>query len=728
MAHTLKTEVKILHLARGRRSSHAPSARIVEPTTGIAPARGKGNLYILVEIEGDDLSRAGSLYRQLLNIIQETYYNSGGDVIAALTEALQAAHLLLQHYNRDAGTDFTAGVTCLAVTSQEIISAQAGPTILAVRSEKGLQWFSPLNDEDYIALGERGEPPAVEVGRVAGHPGVVIVAMHSVWANYLEVPLMLAATDVPRARAVADQMAGIGIDATEELTALVVTLTESAIRGADVAISPESLPKEAEAATPSDAIPAAPGEWADEWEDEVVWDHIYEKPTVGEEKKAAAKGLGLGALIGWGKRTPKPRISKKPARPTKGKAAVKKPRRLPYVLGIILILILGVVLVTAGMWRYQEQQRVKMFGKYLNAAQVQLDAAKQAPDIEQARRLLQFSQEQLNQAEQFFPDHPEIRKFRAEILAYQAEINKVMALMAGFDLPLISFTDPAANPSNVFVNGLSVYVLDTGRNVFERYLLDDATSDRLATNTDNPRQLLRSGDAVEGRTVGQLAESVWAPTEGNRTASGPLVMDHSIQLFGINEGLGPVNVGLAENPSLQFVNGMYFYNGNIYLLDSVGEQLWRYRPSGANYANPPEPYFPPETTVDLKSVIDVGIDGYVWLLYPNGSMLKFLSGVQEPFALEQVDPPLTQAVALWMDRADAPIGRIYIADAATNRVLVFDKEGRLLAQLTPVEHPDALKGLKDIYVDEITNTLYLLTKTALYQSPLPALPSAEAAQ
>jgi hypothetical protein len=75
-----------------------------------------------------------------------------------------------------------------------------------------------------------------------------------------------------------------------------------------------------------------------------------------------------------------------------------------------------------------------------------------------------------------------------------------------------------------------------------------------------------------------------------------------------------------------------------------------------------------------------------------------------------------------------PAGRILIADAATNRVLVFDKEGKLLAQLTPLEHPDALKDLKDIYVDEMTNTLYLLTKTALYQSPLPTIRSAEGAQ
>jgi hypothetical protein len=550
--------------------------------------------------------------------------------------------------------------------------------------------------------------------------------MHSAWANYLEVPLMMEATAVARARAVADQMAGIGIDATEDLTALVVTLTEAGAAGKGVVISPDTLPAEAEAATPSADIPLAPEEWGDEIEPS--WEDIYDSPVSGTEKKKAARGLGLGALIGWGKRTPKPSISKKPAQPAPRKAKVKKPRRLPFILGIILILIIGVAAVTAGMWYYQGQQRVKMFEKFISGAQVQLDAAKDTQDIEQARRLIQFSQEQLNQAAQFFPDHPEVRKLRGEIMSLQSEINKVVGLMAGFDLPLITFSDPASNPTRVFTNGLSVYVLDTGRGVFERYQLDDATSDRLATNVENPRLLLKSGDVVEGRTVGQLSQAVWAPTEGNRTATGPLIMDHSTQLFGINEGLGPVNVALAENNDLQFVNGMYFYSGNLYLQDSVGNQFWRYRPSGANYVNPPEPYFPPDTTVDLKSVIDIGIDGDVWLLYPNGSMLKFRSGLQEPFALEQVDPPLTQAVALWVNQADMPAGRILIADAATNRVLVFDKEGKLLAQLTPLEHPDALKDLKDIFVDEMTNTLYLLTKTALYQSPLPTIRTGEEVQ
>ena len=712
MAKTLKTEVKIVHLQHGRRSSHAPTVRIIEPTTGVAPARGKGNLYILLEVSGTRAAHTGSLYRQLLNSIKDTYYEADGDIISALTEALQSAHMLLRSYNRDGGTDFTAGVTCLVVTSQEIVLAQAGPTILAVSSDEGLQWFSPLNNEDYGALGE-DDPPAVEIEQVAGHPGVVIVAMNSAWANYLEVPLMMEATAVPRARAVADQIAGIGIDAEEELSALIITLNE-ATKGDKREISPEKLPQEAEPAHASEEIPPSPDAWPDEAEDESDWEDFYETPDSApaapkheaKESKSLLSGLG------------KPQISKKKAKP---KAKVKKPRRLPFILGIILLLILGVAAVTSGMWYYQSRQRVKMFEKYLNGAQVQLDAARKTQDVEQARRLVQFSQEQLNQASQFFPDHPEIQKMRAEIVRYQGEINKVVGLMAGFDLPLITFADPASNPGDIFVNGLSVYVQDSGRGVFERYQLDDATSDRLATNVENPSVLLRTGEVVENRTVGQLSHAVWAPTAGNRTATGPLIMDHSLQLFSINAGLGPVNVGMADNPELKFVSGMYFYNGNLYLQDSVANQLWRYRPSGANYMNPAEKYFPDGTTVDLKSVIDIGIDGDVWLLYPNGSMLRFLSGNQEPFALEQVDPPLTQAVALWINQADMPAGRIYIADAATNRVLVFDKSGKLLAQLTPLEHPDALKNLKDIYVDEMTNTLYLLTKTALYQSPLPTI-------
>lgn len=716
MAHTLKTEARIIHLLNGSRQSHAPTIRVIEPTSGIAPAQGKGNLYILVEVTGEDTARLGKLHRELLNSIQEVYYASRSDVVSALTEALQEAHLFIRRYNQKHQTDFSGGATCLAVTSREIISAQAGPTILAVRSKKGLQWFSPLNNDDYVALGE-GDAPSVEIGRVPGHPGIVIVSMNSSWANYLEVALMQEATDVARARAVADQMAGIGIDADEELSALVVTLTSAAPKGKRIPISSDTLPEKAAVARPSDNIPAAPPVgWSDldvgEEGDGMAWETVYEAP-----EKAGEKGRPLAGLR---KRFARPVFSKTESK-SSSRQKVANPRRLPYILGIIFFLIIAIAAITGGMWYYQTQQRTRQFEEYLSSAQEQMDLAHKATDVNQARSYMQFAQQQLDQASTFNPEDPRIVKLRADILAYQSEINKVVGMMAGFDLPLISFTDPASNPTAVFVSGLSVYILDAGRGVFERYQLDDATSDRLASTGENPTELLKTGDKVESRVVGQLAYAIWAPTEGNRTATGPLVMDHSKQLFGINEGLGPVNIALADNPGLQFVSGMYPYGGNIYLLDSISSQIWRYRPTGSNYTAAPEPYFPAGTTVNLKSAIDVGIDGDIWLLYPSGSMLRFRSGQQQAFALETVSPPLSQAVAVWVNRLEHPDGRIYVADAATNRVVIFDKSGKMLAQLVPVEHPGALKDLRDIFVDEMTNTIYLLTKTALYQAPLPAI-------
>ena len=692
MTTSLTTEVQILHLKLGRRAPFAPSSRVVEPETGIAPEDGKGNLYILLELFGEEPKVLPRLYREVLNLIQETFYAVGGDGVAAITEAIQAAHAHLTTFNQEHEEQVEGGVTCLVVTSREVISAQAGPTILAVRSRAGLQWFSPLNHEDYVALGE-DDILSVEIGRVKAHPGVVIVAMTSNWANYLEVPLMMAATDVPRAEAVADQMAGIGIDATEELTALIVTLEDPA-RAA--------------------ALPAS-----DDLLDEagMDWEQVYDMPDAG---KKARRGFSLGAVFGLGKKTPRPKV--KTVSPARAKGAQKKPSRLPFVLGLIAFIILAVAAVTAGMWYYQNLQRQRLIAKFIEGAQIQFDQAQQLQDTELIRQSLTYARQQLDQARKISPDLPEIAQLEAQIRAFEAQINRVVGLVAGLDNPLVVFAGDS-NPDTVFVNGLSVYVLDTGRNVFERYQLDDATGDRLDPDVENPKPLLRAGETVEGRSVGQLAHAVWAPSAGNRTVTGPLIMDQGIQLFGISEGLGPVNVPLANNEALQFVNGLYFYNGNIYLLDSVGGQLWRYRPSGANYMNDPEPYFPNETAVDLRSVIDVGIDGFVWLLYPNGSMLKFLSGVQEPFALEPIDPPLTQAVALWVNLAEGDLGRIFIADAATNRVVIFDKNGRLLAQLTPPDNSDALRDLTDIYVDELTNTIYLLTKTRLYQAPIPNLES-----
>ena len=704
MSQALQTDISILSLAYGRRESHTPTARAIEPAQGIAPAAGKGNLYILVELDGESRGNV-RLYRELLAAIQETYYHSNEDITGALTAALRAAHAHLQKHNQVHQTSYTGGATCLVATGSEIISAQAGPTILAVRSGAGLQWFSPLNDENYVPLGDEDQP-SIEIGRVAGHPGVVILAMNSAWANYLEVALVLEATTAPRAQAVVDQMAGIGINAQEELTILVVTLGE------------EPKPSEQQTSTPAASATAVAAKPSRESEEEAYWDTPKQEPQKSQQKTSATKAAP-GAMVGLGARFRRPKASPKAAsKPAKKKR--KAVRRIPFVLAIVFILAIAVAAIAAGTWYYQGQQRIQYFNQYMDGSRVQLQAALSTTDENQARRYLVAVEEQLNQAEYFAPEHPDIITLRNELAEATTRINHVQPLLSGFDQPLITFTDPDRNPHDILVHGLNVYVLDTGRDVFERYQLDDATGDRLAGD-GTPELLLQSGVTVGGRRTGELAEAVWAPAVGNRTSSGPLVLDRSNQLFEISDALGPVNITLAENDSLGFTKDMNYYMGNLYLMDTTSSQLWRYRPSGESYNVTPEPYFPENANINLNNVIDSTIDGAVWLLHPNGTILKYFSGIQESFALDIVNPPLSDAVAVWANDVEAPGGYLYVADADSNRILVFDKQGKLLQQLTPVDHPGALKDLQDIYVDEVSNYLYALTKSGVYQVSLPPL-------
>ncbi|RME85223.1 MAG: hypothetical protein D6775_03375 [Caldilineae bacterium] len=724
MSKSLQTDISIVSLNQGRRSNYTPTVRVIEPAQGIAPAEGKGNLYILLEVDGSGPGLA-RLYRDLLGVLQETYYKTGADTKTGLTAAIRAAHAYLQQYNQHHRTSFTAGVTCLVATGSEIISAQAGPTILAVRSKAGLQWFSPLNDENYIPLGDEAAP-SVEIGQVANHPGAIIVVMNSAWANYLEVPLMLEATAVPRARAVADQMAGIGINAREELNVLVVTLSEdetSQATASQVSTPTErSRPAATVAPSPSATVPAAPA--VAEPEQEEVWEEAPEaeapSPAVPAPRRAGGRS-SVGSLVG---RVRLPRLRVRRRADVTQPRPKRPPRRIPYVLGIVTLMALAVAVLTAGMWYLQGRQNAAYFEQFMKGATIQYEAGLAASDANQARQYFLAAEEQLDQAAQFAPDHPDITRLRNQIAEARARVNLVKPLLAGFDQPLIPFDPDASEPVAVLVNGLSIYILDTQRGVFERYQLDASTGDRLADD-GGPELLLQTGVTVGGRRVGELAHAVWAPAMGNRTITGPLLLDRGNQLFSVTEGLGPTNVDLAPNEDLGFVAHMEFYAGNIYLLDSGNSQLWRYRPNGEDYSIEPEPYFPPEASVNLSNVIDIAIDGAVWLLHPNGTVLRYFAGIQEAFALDVVDPPFSEAVAIWANEAESFGGRLYVADAASNRILVFDKSGALLAQLMPVDHPSVLNDLRDLYIDEVSNWIYALTDHGLYQAPLPPIADEE---
>jgi hypothetical protein len=149
--------------------------------------------------------------------------------------------------------------------------------------------------------------------------------------------------------------------------------------------------------------------------------------------------------------------------------------------------------------------------------------------------------------------------------------------------------------------------------------------------------------------------------------------------------------------------------------DEQADQIYRLSPSATGYGAP-EPWFAPETQVELAGVKEMLIDSDIWLLLENGNVMRYRTGQQVPFSLENIAGLAGEVVDMALEQADS--GNLYLADESQERVLVFDKNGNYIKQFQAAEN-DVLRGLRGLYLDEATGTVFFLTQTSLYQQTLP---------
>lgn len=121
------------------------------------------------------------------------------------------------------------------------------------------------------------------------------------------------------------------------------------------------------------------------------------------------------------------------------------------------------------------------------------------------------------------------------------------------------------------------------------------------------------------------------------------------------------------------VQGVATYMDNLYVAAQGREQVFKYIGLGngnlggaTNYMSDP---------VSYSQIVDIAIDGYVYLLHENGTVEKFLSGRRTDFSLHGVLPPIHQAKQL-ITYVDAE--HVYML--ADNSVLVFTTDGAYVAR------------------------------------------------
>lgn len=167
---------------------------------------------------------------------------------------------------------------------------------------------------------------------------------------------------------------------------------------------------------------------------------------------------------------------------------------------------------------------------------------------------------------------------------------------------------------------------------------------------------------------------------------------------------------LATQPRASSTTDLVLYAGRAYALDGQNGQIWRAQSSGSGFGS--ESAYVKASNSPLTGAVGLAIDSNIYVLMPDGTVARFLSGGQEGFSFAAINPPLRAASGIWTN-ADAT--KIAVTDPAGKRVVIFNKDGTLKAQLTSGE----FTGPRDVDGDEANKRLLVIDGTKLLLVPMP---------
>jgi hypothetical protein len=393
-----------------------------------------------------------------------------------------------------------------------------------------------------------------------------------------------------------------------------------------------------------------------------------------------------------------------PAPATGGRA------RLIVAIAIIIALLIPVSM-GAWTWRMNELGRTEAQKLIELAASKTIDAgdALDRGDRRAALNFLSEGEDLLDRAEELVGPSTPMNDLRAEMRRLEMDGAEVQPLYQ-LTQPLVSFPS-GAGATSVLVRDQDIYVLDKGRGQVDRYRMDESLEN---VPDPTPVTVLRTGEVIDGATVGALVDMAWLPiVPGYDDRATLIALDENNQFFRYDprvEGASRLVPGAAA--TLQAVKQLEVFQGRLYLADTSLEQVLRY--GAGQYSGDPSPWFSQATNLDEMESMQ--IDGDIWMLVKNGQVLRYNQGRQLPYALDSSVGLVREAVDFFVGDGTNPF--IYVVDGAGERIWVYDKENGEYVKQFAAPEGDPLRGLTSLYIEGV-NSMYLLTQTALYKHPFP---------
>jgi hypothetical protein len=171
------------------------------------------------------------------------------------------------------------------------------------------------------------------------------------------------------------------------------------------------------------------------------------------------------------------------------------------------------------------------------------------------------------------------------------------------------------------------------------------------------------------------------------------------------------------------------FAGNLYLWDSENRQLMKY--TSGQYGDLPTEWIVDRGAASLDQVIGIQIDGNIYLLRNDGSVVVFSGGVyQRTLPVPSLALPVQTITRFYVtpdivDEATGTVlkaGSIFLLDTLNERVIQIAKaDGAVIQQLVARE-PGQFNRLMDLQVDAARNQIFLANGDEVLRAQLPEPP------
>ena len=655
----------------GGRLRSFPRRRLDEPDV---------DLYLLAEPAG---AKGEDLGAQALEAIGRLFLQDRLSITGGFVRAVRSTHQTLLEWNRRSvpREQVSIGLTGIVLCGSTVYLAQAGPSLVYLRTNERLKQLNPPDRFNNPPLGEGHVDPALRRFDLA--PGDLLVAAS------------VSLEDVMDPTTLDGILARGSEEALPELYLMTRDLPNFALFAVTCFDRPgeEEAPSEPEAPIMVQTRPepeprtrtpllAAP----DDVEVETPAPALITPPPIDISRPIVKLRDHPGSRGDYARTTGPPR---------RFNLSLGQPRLVLVAAAAVLVLLVGAFAVP-DLIRENRQEKLALL---VDQSSLQLTAALAQEDPGQRRALLDDSRRLSTEALRIDSAHPIAATLHEQASAALATLDAV------FDLgPMTAVTTLGrqitgeVSIESVAITGNTAYLLDGRGGRIIAVSLNAATP---------PTVVFQQGDTYGGTPAKAPDYMTW---EGTPQTGRLLVLDIERKLFELRPGSLPAFLPLRKTATWTSVAGIATYDGNLYVLDPTGNQVHRYLPALTGFDSEPSPALGGQLRLQDAVALDVD-GGDIFVVLKTGEVHRFRSGDDAGFDLRGIDrPPKSPTGIVALPGAS----EVYIADSGNKRIIVAGRDGVFRRQFVS----NAFTDMRALGIDPTGAQLYVVVNDALLTAPV----------